>query len=204
MIFAADRLRAFGAGRRGARAGRRRSSAAIARHAPSRVALDAMFTCYPNRPARTRLRTGSLALASGGRASRLVRGALESVVERLEVRASPRSGARARGRSGGRRARRSWAAAARAGRCRSGCRAARPRGRRCRCCRSRLRTLPNGSAPGPRRVRPPWFSKPAIVCGPSSPRWASIVTLPISRGPSSRTVSRSAMPSPGSLSSPSW
>ena len=39
--------------------------------------------------------------------------------------------------------------------------------------------------------------------GPS-PRSTSIETLPIRRGPGSRTVSRSAMPSPGTDCSPSW
>ena len=64
-------------------------------------------------------------------------------------------------------------------------------------CRGPCRTRPSGCAPGPRRVRPPWFSKPASTRGAVRPSSTSIATLPISRGPSSRTVSRSTRPTPG-------
>ena len=59
-----------------------------------------------------------------------------------------------------------------------------------------FRTRPSGRSAAPRRVRPPWFSKPASTLG-SPPRSTSMATLPISRGPSSRTVSRSTRPTPG-------
>ena len=104
-------------------------------------------------------------------------------------------------RSARRRATRSWAAAGRAGTCRSGGRGALPRRRPCRCSRSPDTTRPRGCSPVPRYVRPPWFSKPARRRGPS-PRSASITTLPIRRSPGSRTVRRSTSPRPGSDSSP--
>ena len=67
----------------------------------------------------------------------------------------------------------------------------RPRSRCGRRCRGPCRTRPRGAWPAPSRVRPPWFSKPASTAGPARPRAgpaSSIATLPISRGPRSRTV----------------
>ena len=59
---------------------------------------------------------------------------------------------------------------------------------------------PSGCSAAPRYVRPPWFSNPASTRGPSRPGSStSIATLPISRGPSSRTVRRSTSPMPGHL-----
>ena len=133
----------------------------------------------------------------------LVRGVLERRRRAARARGGSRSGAPAPARSGGRRARRSSAAAGRAGRCRSGCRGGRPRSRRGRCCRGPLTTRPSGSAPGRGRCGRRGSRSRRAGAGPS-PRSASIATLPISRGPGSRTVSRSARPSPGSFSSPSW
>ena len=43
-------------------------------------------------------------------------------------------------------------------------------------------------APGPRCVRPPWFSKPASTAARRRRASTSIATLPIRRGPSERTV----------------
>ena len=111
----------------GHRADRTRRAGRRPRRSPSRRAATVALA-----PAVAR------ATGSGQRrlASRLVGGALERVVEGLQVRTHPRSGAPGQARSGGRRARRSWAAAGRAGKCRSGCRGARPRGRPRRCCQS--------------------------------------------------------------------
>ncbi len=46
-------------------------------------------------------------------------------------------------------------------------------------------------------MRPPWFSNPASTSGTPGSSSTSIATLPISRGPSARTVTRSTSPAPG-------
>ena len=105
------------------------------------------------RPRRGRLRLlGPLsALSAAVRPRGRSRGPrLERVVERRQLGLGARRGARARARSGGRRARRSSAAAGRAGRCRSCCGGARPRARRAPLLPWPLITRPSGSAPAPR------------------------------------------------------
>ena len=93
-------------------------------------------------------RGDSHSATQGGLAGACLGGKLQVVLERRRARGVCRSGARGRGRSADRPARRSWGVAARAGRCRSGCRAALPRSRPCRCCHDPFTTRPSGVASG--------------------------------------------------------
>ena len=113
-----------------------------------------------------------------------------------------RSTCRARARSASRRTRRSSAAAGRAGRCRS-------------CCRARAPSRPlRPSLPWPAQDAPERLLARAEVRAPavvleareharagrrSSSSETSIATLPIRRGPSSRTVCTSSSPTPCDL-----
>ena len=109
--------------------------------------------------------------------------------------ASGRAGAEGRSRSDDRRGRRSSAAAGRAGRCRSGCvaHALEPSRPLLPC---PAITRPRGSTPGRGRCarRGSRSRRSAARCRRRGR--ASIATLPIRRGPGSRTVSRSTSPRP--------
>ena len=121
------------------------------------------------------------------RRARRVRGVLERVVER---RQRPRAGP-ARWRSASRRTRRSWAAAGRADRCRSRAPRATPSKPDAPVLPWPRSTRPSGCSPAP-EVRAPAVvleaGEDARAVEPGSS--TSIATLPISRGPSSRTVSQ--------------
>ena len=156
---------------RGRRAGARRGAAATRG-----------FGSQRRRVSRARPAAGCPALGVGG--------VLEPVVERLELRARRPRGARAPGRSARRRARRSSAAAGRAGRCRSGCSRTTPS-------RPSLPLLPCPCSDPPERLAAgAEVGAAAVVLEPGEHAAARrrgrprSTTLPISRGPGSRTVSQ--------------
>ena len=203
-VLVADRHRRLaGPGQDGAGRVGRSAERLVASSAPRRRSSTAAPTSRHRQPPRVcagrpRIRRRSGADPSRNlhpsRAARVrVSGRLELVVERIERRGQ----SRARSRSASRRTRRSSAAAARAGRCRSRRAPVRPRSRLGRCCRGHGAHGPVDALTGPRYVRPPWFSNPASTRRSPGSSSTSIATLPISRGPSSRTVVQVDQPGAG-------